>query len=101
MFPRADGLQPIDYRDNYFGFCLGKNTAAFRLDWEHEVPVRIRLLENISLEAEAEYTISGAKSPLNPWTDYDDWRQHGTDWPIGSTRWLRDERLEHGVRFAE
>lgn len=99
-FPRGGELSPIDYRENYFGFYHGPNTAAFRLDWEHELPAPPALGETIALDGELEYTISGTKSPLNPWAEYESWRDHGSDGAFTSTRYLDDDRLEHGVRLG-
>ncbi len=103
-FPRGDVLQPIDYRDNYFGFYLGENTAAFRLDWEHKLtprPGALRVpLAHVGLDAGLAYTISGSKSPLNSWHEYESWRDHETGDRISHTRWLDEDVLEHGFELG-
>ena len=101
-FPLGGELQVIDYRDNYVGFYLGENTAAVRLDWERHIEPNLERprVDRVSIDASGEYTVSGSKSPLNPWTEYDDWREHGEEWPFGSTRFLGEDPLEHGLLFG-
>ena len=101
-FPHYGSWQPIDYRENYLGFYLGENTLAFRLDWEQSIPVSTRLGHNLQLYGVGEYTISGSKSPMNPWGDYQSWDDHpgAGESAFGSTRLLDEELLEHGIRIG-
>ncbi len=92
-----NGEQTIDYRDNYFGFFLGDNTLAFRLDWDRGFPVGAAIDRTIGVEAGLEYTVSGSKSPANQWGDLDHWSDHNGDGAFGSTRLLDEDRLEHGL----
>lgn len=103
-FPRDGGEQTIDYRDSYFGFHLGENTLAFRLDWEDTYGAPERLGETISLESGIEYTASGSKSPANQWGDFDSWQDldgagSGTG-AFSSTRLLDESPLEHGLSLS-
>ncbi len=97
VFPRGGGvLDPIDYRDNYFGFYLGENTAAFKLDWEWALPRLPVPGAELHLAGAASYTVSGSKSPSNPWHEYKKWDEPYPDRKY-STRFLDEETLEHGA----
>ena len=100
VFPRGDEWQVIDYRDNYLGFFLGDNTVAFRLDWEHHLRPQRPVAFDLGLDGLLEYTVSGSKSPLNPWGDYRSWSDHPGEGPLASTRLLDEEVLEHGLRLG-
>ncbi|TVR57349.1 MAG: hypothetical protein EA426_12230 [Spirochaetaceae bacterium] len=98
LFPRGGGLlDPIDYRDNYFGFYLGENTAAFKLDWEWQIPRLPVPGAELHTAAALSYTVSGSKSPSNPWHEHDSWRDPVPDGRKYSTRFLDEDILEHGA----
>ncbi|MFO7878272.1 MAG: hypothetical protein R6U55_17020 [Desulfovermiculus sp.] len=101
-FPLNDegDRRTLDYRDNYFGFYLGENTLALRLDWERDFDVAWGSFDRLDAGASLEYTVSGTKSPANQWGDYSDWKEHGNDWPAESTRLLDESTLEHGLSLS-
>ena len=101
-YPVDGELRPLDYRDNYAGFYHGPNTAAIRLDWQHDLPAdtipATLPLDPLRLDAGLAYTASGEKSPLNPWGELESWRDHDTD-GRDHTRWLDDDVLEHAIEL--
>jgi len=69
-----DGTRmPIDYTQNYIGYKYGENNLAFLLDYKNEFFTRSP--HKLSLYAALEWVLNGAKSPANPWHEYDRWTQ--------------------------
>ena len=86
---RVDGqTRVILPEDNYIGYLHGENNIAIMATWSHWLcPVRV--------SADLEYTLSGSKSPANPWHQYTAWDspEAVADGESG-TRLLNDPRLE-------
>jgi hypothetical protein len=80
-YETRDGWKPILPQDNYIGYQHGENNLAFTATFSAEA-------FGIDYDASLEYTISGSKSPANPWHE-DDW--HARE----GTKMFDDERLEH------
>lgn len=64
-FPYRDGTRMIDYRDNYLGYLYGENNLALMATWEMDTG-------STMYSASLETTVSGIKSPANPWGQYDE-----------------------------
>jgi hypothetical protein len=74
-------LMPILPEDNYIGYLYGENNLAFRATLDNT-------FGGVRTNAMVEYTISGAKSPSNPW--------HEAVWHSSRrSEFLNDDRLEH------
>ena len=88
QYPLDDGTpMPIDYRDNYIGYKYGENTLSFLLDYENAFATGTE--QEVSLYAALEWVMNGAKSPANPWHEYDHWSE------IGPATRLLDDTVEH------
>jgi hypothetical protein len=74
--------------DNYIGYLHGENNLAFLVNYQQTFdPVLVR--------GSLEYTLSGSKSPANPWQEYNFWNE--PDWisdGVPGTRFLDDDYLE-------
>ena len=81
----------IRLKDNYVGYLHGENNLAFMATYETDLRPA-RLVPLVSLSSSLELTISGSKSPANPWHEYNDFREYGE-----GTRLLDEERLETRV----
>ena len=81
-----DEWKPILPEDNYIGYLHGENNVAFAATFDSEA-------FGINYDAMLEYTISGAKSPANPWHE-DDWHSNQR------TQLLDSERLEHRLLLS-
>lgn len=57
--PSGTGL-PIPYDNNYIGYQYGENNLAFMATYKKSI-------QNYLVGGDMEYTISGSKSPNNPW----------------------------------
>lgn len=78
----SDGsLAGIPLADEMIGFMHGENSLAIMGTWS-------RMVSAWSLGVTTEFTISGEKSPANPW--------HGGE-IFGPTRWLDDPVLEKKI----
>jgi hypothetical protein len=71
--------------DNYIGYLHGENNLAFQATWSY-------LLCPFRAGASLEYTLSGSKSPANPWHEFNFYDEDGQ-----GTRFLNDDRLESRV----
>lgn len=88
QYPLDDGTpMPIDYRDNYIGYKHGENSLSFLLDYQNTFAPRTE--RELSLYASVEWVLNGAKSPANPWHEYDHWTE------IGPATQLLDGPVEH------
>lgn len=56
-------LMPIELEDNYLGYYNGENNLSFIVNYEET-------LYDLGFYAELEFSISGEKSPANPWHEY-------------------------------
>ena len=74
---------PIEFEDNYIGYYNGENNISFLADYDGEIA-------GIGLYSSLELSISGDKSPANPWTQYVWW----TDLPVYGTQILDSPVLE-------
>jgi hypothetical protein len=67
-----DDEQSIAIEENYIGYKYGENNLAFLLFFKPEYrPSKIELAGSM------EFVLSGAKSPVNPWHQYTDYKQGG------------------------
>ena len=80
-----DEVRVIRPEDNYIGYLHGENNLAFLLSYDPPDA----WLGRLTLTSSLELTLSGSKSPGNPWHQYTWWTQGGQ-----GTRFLDDERLE-------
>ena len=69
--------------DNYIGYLHGENNLAFLVDYT-------RTFDPVEVKAAIEYTLSGSKSPANPWNELNFYNEEGEE----GTRFLDDDRLE-------
>lgn len=67
---------------NYLGYLHGENNLAFMATWSDE-------LYGAALATALEFTMSGAKSPANPWHEFSDFQEGGQ-----GTKLLDDAVLE-------
>ncbi|MDP3179079.1 MAG: hypothetical protein Q8M76_14325, partial [Spirochaetaceae bacterium] len=88
VFSLGGVSEPIRPEDNYVGYLYGENNVAFRAGWS-------RGFGALAVDAAAEFTLSGAKSPANPWHEYTDWAQGGE-----GTKFLDDPVLEKRILFS-
>jgi len=68
--------------DNYIGYLHGENNIAFLLDYSQSY-------DPVDIYTTLEYTLSGSKSPANPWHEFNNFVEGG-----GGTHFLDDDRLE-------
>jgi len=80
-----DTESPILVEDNMLGYLHGENNISFLGTWKGG-------LGNIDLGASVELSISGSKSPANPWHEYDNIDEEGR-----CTRLLDDPVLEKKI----
>lgn len=63
---------PIQYEDMYAGYKYGENNLAFMVDYENtlfrKTPYELKLYSYF------EFVLNGAKSPVNPWHEFDSTR---------------------------
>ena len=72
--------------DNYIGYKYGENNIALQAEYAHGT-------NGFDYAATAEYTLSGSKSPANPW--------HELDWHQGEgTKFFDDPRLEQRLEVG-
>ena len=81
-------LMPIKLEDNYLGYYLGENNISFLINYEGEY-------YDAGLYAAVEFSLSGDKSPANPWHQYS-W--YTEDTPYG-TKLLDSENIEKRLVF--
>jgi len=86
-------LAALDYTENYLGYLYGENNLALRFDFDRTF-FRGDAAEFDFLSS-LEWVVNGAKSPANPWHEYEDWHDIGP-----ATEWLDGEVLEHIVRLT-
>ena len=83
---RDGTAKPILPEDNYVGYKYGENNLALTATYADSSA-------GFDYGAAVEYTISGSKSPANPW--------HELDWHQGEgTKMFDDPRLEHRVEVG-
>jgi len=70
-FEKGGELEPIDPEDNYVGYKHGENNLAFAAGFDSRA-------YGFDWGVSGEYTISGEKSPNNPWNDGDRYPRTGT-----------------------
>ncbi len=73
----------IPIEEQMIGYVHGENSFAVMATWADSVA-------GFDLDAGLEFTLSGAKSPANPWHDGEDWSETGTRWLDGA---LLEQRL--------
>jgi hypothetical protein len=76
-------IMPIELEDNYIGYYNGENNLSFLADYEGTI-------EGIGIYSSLEFSLSGDKSPANPWTEYSWW----TEVPDAGTKFLDTALLE-------
>lgn len=82
----VDGTaRAIAPEENYIGYLHGENNLAFMTDFTTTI-------EPVDLLASLELTVSGAKSPGNPWHEFNAWPEGGQ-----GTKFLDGDRLESRV----
>ena len=64
----SGNLETVRYEDNYIGYKHGENNLAFMV--EYAAPILTGTAYSFDLETSAEWVINGAKSPANPWHEY-------------------------------
>ncbi len=80
----ANGVtMPILLADNYLGYLNGENNISFLVDYKG-------VFFGVDIYSSLELSISGEKSPANPWHQYNFWTE---DVPTG-TKMLDFEKLE-------
>ncbi len=72
--------------DNYIGYLHGENNLAFLIDYS-------QTFDPVEVKAAIEYTLSGSKSPANPWNELNFYNEEGEE----GTRFLDDDYLESKV----
>ncbi len=82
------GAEPIPLEDLYAGYLHGENNLAFLATWADE-------LADFGLGASLEFTISGSKSPTNPWHELATWEDGGQ-----GTKMLEEAVLEKKLVLA-
>ena len=81
-------VSAIDYTDNYLGYKYGENNLALQIGWEDGFDINNSVF--LDVHSALEYTVSGSKSPTNPW--------HELDWHTNEgTKFLDEEILEHRI----
>ncbi|WP_075780556.1 hypothetical protein [Marinitoga sp. 1137] len=83
------GEKTIPLEENYIGYINGENNLSFMITYEN-------IINNINLKSNFEYSISGSKSPANPWHELLNWDELGKK---SGTKFLDGERLEHKCTF--
>ncbi|MBI9107234.1 MAG: hypothetical protein JEZ04_10875 [Spirochaetales bacterium] len=76
-------IMPIELEDNYIGYYNGENNFSLLADYEGTI-------EGIGIYSSLEFSLSGDKSPANPWTEYSWW----TEVPDAGTKFLDSDVLE-------
>ena len=80
----------IESSDNYLGYVHGENNLAFMLSYTGDfAPGSFTLVDSLGVDSSLEITVSGAKSPGNPWHQYTTFEQAGE-----GTRFLDGDRVE-------
>jgi hypothetical protein len=79
-------LMPILPEDNYIGYLHGENNVAFKGSFSSNA-------RGVVYDSSLEYTISGSKSPANPWHEADWHSQQGT-------KLLDEPTLEHKLLLS-
>jgi hypothetical protein len=72
----------LEPEDNYVGYLHGENNLALMGTWRNDY-------DAIKVAASFEFTLSGSKSPANPWGEYLRWQDGGS-----GTKLLGEDRLE-------
>lgn len=80
--------------DNYIGYLHGENNLAFLFRYRTMIGFP-SVAEPVAVRATVEYTLSGSKSPANPWHEFNYYAEGGQ-----GTRFLDDEYLESRVTAA-
>ncbi|MBT3273772.1 MAG: hypothetical protein HN368_11485 [Spirochaetales bacterium] len=81
-------MQTIRYQENYIGYKYGENNVAFLFDYTGIA--FSQSLWSFDLYSSLEWVINGAKSPANPWHEYDSWLEIEPRYEL-----LSDPVLEH------
>ncbi len=76
-------IMPIELEDNYIGYYNGENNFTIMADYTAE-------WFDIGLYTSVEFSLSGSKSPANPWSEYELWTQV----PDAGTKFLDADVLE-------
>jgi hypothetical protein len=72
----------LEPEDNYVGYLHGENNLALMGTWRDS-------FGSIAAAASLEFTLSGSKSPANPWGEYLTWKEGGS-----GTKLFGEDRLE-------
>jgi len=83
-------LREARIEENCIGYLHGENNLSFMIGWEGGPFTGTAW--GIDCDAALEYTVSGSKSPANPWHEYDDWRDIGKSFAL-----LDEDDLEHDL----
>jgi hypothetical protein len=87
-YPVGTEWRAIAPEDNYIGYLHGENNLAFLVNYE-------QTFEPVLVNASLEYTLSGSKSPANPWHQYNSWDEPDSiSDGVPGTRFLDDDHLE-------
>lgn len=81
-YPAGGTDQTIVPEENYIGYLHGENNIALLADYQ-------TLIGPVAVKSTMELTVSGSKSPANPWHELNSFSEGGQ-----GTRFLDDERLE-------
>ncbi|KAF2956465.1 hypothetical protein [Marinitoga sp. 38H-ov] len=84
-----NGERTILPEENYIGYFNGENNLSFMMTYEN-------IFNNINLNSNFEYSISGSKSPANPWHELISWNDIGS---MSGTKFLDEDELEHKFDF--
>jgi hypothetical protein len=74
----------IPIQDNYIGYINGENNLSFMIQYNN-------IIRDINIESYLEYSLSGSKSPANPWHELLNWNENGNT----GTKFLDDVVLEN------
>lgn len=75
--------------DNYIGYYNGENNISFMITYNNE-----KNSSDLLYKGSIEYSVSGSKSPANPWHEKPDWNS-GIDGHKNSTKLLDESVLEN------
>jgi len=81
-YPAGGSTQIISPEENYIGYLHGENNIALMAEYDTTVGP-------VALASTLELTISGSKSPANPWHEFNFYSEGGQ-----GTRFLDDDQLE-------
>jgi hypothetical protein len=94
QYQLEDGTpMPIDYTRNYIGYKHGENNISFLLTYDNFIAGGdssfLQTARKTAFGASLEWVLNGAKSPVNPWHEFDHWKE------IPNPTELLDGTVEH------